>query len=154
MKRSAGILPYKIENGILKVYLEHPGGPYFENKDKWGICKGEYESEKAIDAAVREFKEETSFDINKDELIFIGSSKQANNKLAVIFGINIDLDCSKMKSNTFKLEWPPNSGKINEYPEMDKGGWFTISEAKTKIFKGQLKILEKLEEKYRDGYLK
>lgn len=146
MKRSAGVLPYKFEDGIVKVYLEHPGGPYWENKDLWSICKGEYTNEKAIDAAVREFEEETGFSVDRDSLFFIGSLKQqATNKLVTAFGIQCDLDPSKMKSNTFKLEWPPMSGKICEFPEMDEGRWFSLVEAKSKIFKGQTKLLEKFE---------
>lgn len=145
MKRSAGILPYKIVNGKVYVYLEHPGGPYWENKDLWSICKGEYSEEKAIDAAIREFAEETGFNLNKTELFFIGSVKlPSTKKLVTIFGVNKDLDVTKMKSNTFTLEWPPGSGNISQFPEMDKAGWFEIGEAKKKIFKGQEKILDKL----------
>ncbi len=145
MRRSAGILPYKIIDDEIYVYLEHPGGPYWENKDVWSICKGEYSEELAIDAALREFKEETGFTINKNELFFIGSVKLSSvNKLVTVFGINKDLDVTKMKSNTFTKEWPPGSGNISEFPEMDKACWFKIEEAKTKIFKGQEKILDKL----------
>lgn len=155
MKRSAGILPYKIENNELKVYLEHPGGPFWEGKDKWSICKGEYSDEKAIDAALREFNEESGFQVEARDLEFLGSQKlNSVNKLISIFIIKTDLDVTKMKSNTFKLEYPFGSGIINEYPEMDEGRWFTIAEAKEKVFKGQEKILEKLEERYNNGHLK
>ena len=146
MKRSAGILPYKFHDGKIMVYLEHPGGPYWEGIDLWSICKGEYNSEKAIDAAVREFNEETGFTVDKKDLFFIGSEKQNScNKLVTVFGIEKDVDPSKMVSNTFKKEWPPNSGHIEEFPEMDEGRWFFIQEAKEKIFKGQIKLLDKLE---------
>lgn len=145
MKRSAGILPFKIVDNKLFVYLEHPGGPYWEDKDLWSVCKGEYSNEKAIDAAIREFKEETNFEINKKDLFFIGSEKQeSTNKLVTIFGVETDFDAKKMSSNTFKLEWPPLSGEIHEYPEMDEGRWFLIEEAKGKILKGQRKFLDKL----------
>ncbi len=155
MKRSAGILPYKIENNELKVYLEHPGGPFWEGKDKWSICKGEYSDEKAIDAALREFNEESGFQVEARDLEFLGSQKlNSVNKLISIFIIKADLDVTKMKSNTFKLEYPLGSGIINEYPEMDEGRWFNIAEAKEKVFKGQEKILEKLEERYNNGHLK
>ena len=110
MKRSAGILPFKIVDNKLFVYLEHPGGPYWQDKDLWSICKGEYSNEKAIDAAIREFKEETNFEINKKDLFFIGSEKQeSTNKLVTIFGVETDFDVKKMSSNTFKLELPPLS---------------------------------------------
>lgn len=148
MKRSAGILPYKFEDGHLMVYLEHPGGPFWEGKDSWSICKGEYTKEKAIDAALREFNEETSFAVNKKDLFFIGSKKmESSNKLITIFGVETNFDASKMKSNTFKKEWPPMSGIIQEFPEMDEGRWFEIEEAMSKVFKGQETILEKLKDK-------
>ncbi len=147
MKKSAGILPYKIEDNKIFVYLEHPGGPYWTGKDKWSICKGEYKNEPAIDAAIREFTEETGFTVNKDELFFIKSVKlESSNKLITIFGLNKDFDASKMKSNTFNLEWPPKSGNMVEFPEMDEGRWIEIKTAKNKIFKGQEKVLDKLEE--------
>ncbi len=146
MKRSAGILPYKIVDGKIMVYLEHPGGPYWENKDEWSICKGEYKKEeKAINAALREFKEETGFALNKEDLHFIGSLKQqATKKLVIVFGVEKDINPEKMISNTFTKEWPPHSGQIQEFPEMDQGKWFTIEEADQKIFKGQRPILKKL----------
>lgn len=145
MKRSAGILPYRLKDGIIEVYLEHPGGPYWEGKDLWSICKGEYKEEKAIDAAIREFNEETSFTIDKDELFFIGSIKlDSTNKLVTVFGTNKNFDASKMKSNTFMLEWPKGSGTFHEFPEMDEGKWFKVDDAYKVIFKGQEKILDKL----------
>lgn len=154
MKRSAGILPYRVINNKVQVYLEHPGGPFWQGIDKWSICKGEYKYEKAKDAAIREFKEETGFKIDKDELIFIGSHKVlASNKLITIFAIKKDLDPSKMKSNTFIKEWPKGSGIIKEFPEMDKGEWFDIDEAKDKIFDSQVEILRKFVDKYNNGYL-
>lgn len=145
MKRSAGILPYKIEDDNLYVYLEHPGGPYWVEKDLWSICKGEFKNEKAIEAAIREFNEETGTLINREKLFFIGSKKQqATNKLVIVFGVEQDIDPTKMKSNKFKLEWPPESGIINEFPEMDKAAWFRIEEAYDKIFSGQQVFLKKL----------
>ena len=147
MKISAGVLPYKIDNNQLMVYLERPGGPYMQNKDLWSICKGEYQDEPAIDAAYREFMEESGLKIDKDKLVFLTSVKmESTNKLVSVFIINCDLDPTKMKSNTFKKEWPAGSGKICEFPEMAEGKWFLIADAKNKIFKGQIKILEKLEE--------
>ena len=145
MKRSAGILPYKYENNKLYVYLEHPGGPFYENKDTWSICKGEYEKEKAIDAAIREFKEESGFTIKKENLSFLSSHKVHKHKLVTVFITNIDLDPSKMTSNTFTKEFPKGSGNIQEFPEMDKGQWFEIDEAYQKIFKSQIPFLHKLE---------
>jgi len=145
MKRSAGILPYKIIDNKIYVYLEHPGGPFWKGKDSYSICKGEYKQEKAMDAAIREFKEETSFDVDKDKLFYVGTIKQKSGKLVTMFGIEMDIDPEKMHSNTFKKEWPPRSGKFEEFPEMDEGKWFTIEEAYTKIFSSQKKFLIKLE---------
>lgn len=145
MKRSAGILPYKIEDGNIKVYLEHPGGPYWEGIDKWSICKGEYKSESAIQAAKREFLEETGYEIKEEDLTYLGGYKQKSNKLVNIFIVNQDIDVTKMKSNTFKLEWPVGSLQIMEFPEMDEARWFDIETAKIKIFDGQIYFLRKLE---------
>lgn len=145
MKRSAGILPFKIENGRLMVFLEHPGGPFWEGIDKWSISKGEYKNEKAIDAAIREFKEESGFVVDKDELIYLGANKQKSKKLVNCFIINKDFDATNIKSNTFKKEWPVGSGVIQEFPEMDEARWFLLDEAKEKIFQGQIVFLNKLE---------
>lgn len=146
MKRSAGILPYKIEDGHLKVFLEHPGGPFWKGIDKWSICKGEYLNEPAILAAIREFKEESGYEINSKDLRFLGSIKQKSGKLVTLFIVNKDLDCLKVKSNTFKREWPIGSGNICEFPEMDEARWFEIEIAKEKILSGQKNFLNKLED--------
>ena len=146
MKRSAGILPYKYVDDKIYVYLEHPGGPYYENRDIWSICKGEYIKEKAIDAAVREFREEAGVSISKDELTYLSSHKVDNRKLVTIFITKTDIDPSKMTSNTFTKEYPKDSGIICEFPEMDKAKWFSIDEAYEKIYKSQIPFLSKLEE--------
>lgn len=135
IKRSAGILPYKYIDSELYVYLEHPGGPFWEGIDKWSVVKGEYSNEKAIKAARREFLEESGFDI-KEDLEYLGSFK-LKNKLAIIFCIEKDLDVSKMKSNTFIRD-------SKEYLEMDEAGWFKIDEAYDKIFNRQKKFLDRL----------
>ncbi len=145
MKRSAGILPYKIINNEIYVYLEHPGGPYWKNIEKYSICKGEYDNEKAIDAAIREFKEESGFEIKKEELIYLKSHKISNNKILTIFIINKDLDPEKMTSNTFKKEFA--NGEIKEFPEMDKACWLKLDEAQKYIFDSQIYFIEALKEK-------
>ena len=134
MKHSAGVLVYKIENQELKVLLCHMGGPYWQEKDigAWSIPKGEYKKEKAIDAAIREFQEETSFSIQKENLSFLGSKKQSSNKLVTIFSGIEKFDPSQAKSNTFTMEWPKGSGKIQEFPEMNRAEWLPILEAKKK----------------------
>lgn len=152
MKHSAGILIYKIENNQLKVLLCHMGGPYWQNIDKgaWSIPKGEFKKEKAIDAAMREFYEETGFHIDRNQLLFLGSKRQFNNKLVTIFSASYDFDATKASSNTFQKEWPKGSGIIQEFPEMDKAEWLNIEEAKLKILKGQIYFLEKLEKIFKE----
>jgi len=149
MKRSAGVLVYRIQNEQIEVLLCHMGGPYWQGVDYggWSIPKGEVQNEKAIDTAVREFQEETSFHIEKQKLTFLGSKKQSSNKLVIIFTATNDYDPRKAYSNTFQIEWPKGSGKISEFPEMDQAEWIPMNDAKKKILKGQIYFLSKLEEK-------
>lgn len=149
MKKSAGILIYHYDDKKLKVLLCHMGGPYWKNIDNggWSLPKGEVGKEKVIDAAIREFNEETGFLIAKEQLEFLGSKKQSNRKLVIIFSANNDFDTTKAVSNTFKKEYPKGSGNIQEFPEMDQAKWFDIEEAKLKILAGQKYFLEKLQTK-------
>ena len=144
MIRSAGILPYKIIDNKIYVYLEHPGGPYYKNVDKWAICKGEFKDESVNDAAVREFYEESGTKLNKDDLKYLTSHKVSHHKLVIMFYINTDIDANKIKSNTFKIEFPKGSGKLEEFPEMDKASWFLIDDAYSKIFESQIFFLDRL----------
>lgn len=155
MKRSAGIVPYKIIDGKLFVYLAHPGGPFWEGKDEWSICKGEYDRKKetALNAAKREFGEETGHQLKNNNLLFLGSSKQKSKKLITIFAVHEEIDASKIKSNTFIREYPFGSGIKREFPEMDKAKWFLLSEAMEKVFFGQKVILRKLNEMYEENLL-
>ena len=132
IQHSAGILAYKYVDGALKVMLAHPGGPFWMKKDKasWSIPKGLLEDgEETKSAAIREFKEEIGCTIEK-ELIELGSIKQSSGKIITIF--------------TVEMEWPPKSGKMEEFPENDRAEWFDIDIARIKIFKGQLGFLDKL----------
>lgn len=135
MRRSAGILPYKYIDNDLYVYLEHPGGPFWEGIDKWSVVKGEYSNEKAINAARREFMEESGFDIQED-LEYLGSFK-LKNKLVIMYCIEKDLDVSKMRSNIFVRD-------SKEYYEMDEARWFKIDDAYSYIFNRQKKILDRI----------
>lgn len=135
MRRSAGILPYKYIDDDLYVYLEHPGGPFWEGIDKWSVVKGEYSNEKAINAARREFMEESGFDIQED-LEYLGSFK-LKNKLVIMYCIEKDLDVSKMRSNIFVRD-------SKEYYEMDEARWFKIDDAYSYIFNRQKKILDRI----------
>ena len=143
MKRSAGILPYKIVDNEIYVYLEHPGGPYLKNIEKYSMCKGEYTDEPAIEAAIREFKEESGFDIRIDELKYLKSHKISNNKLLTVFIVEKDLNPDLMKSNTFIKKF--SNGEVKEFLEMDKACWFKLDTAKEVIFSNQLYFLKQLE---------
>jgi len=145
MKTSTGILPFKIENGRLKVFLVHMGGPFWAKKDKgaWSIAKGEVEEgEDLLKAAKREFFEETSKKIDGN-FIDLGETKTSN-KIIHIFAINKDLD-TDAKSNYFELEWPPKSGNIQKFPEVDRAEWFDIDKAYEKIVKSQKNFLDRLQ---------
>ena len=152
MKRSAGILTYKIEDNIIKVLLCHFGGPYWKNTDigGWTLSKGEVsKKEKVLETAKREFMEETNLNI-VTPLNYLGTKKISRKKLAIMFYTNSDFYIVNCKSNTFKLEFPKGSGNIQIFPEMDKYKWMNIDEAKEKIIKNQLYFLKKLEQKLRN----
>ncbi len=143
---SAGILVYRYKNSDLQVLLVHPGGPFWSRKDlgSWSIPKGIFdESENPLDAAKREFMEETGFAV-EGEFIELGELRQPSKKIIHAWSIEDNFDISQLKSNTFKLEWPRKSGNIEEYPEVDKGEWFSLDIAQKKIFKGQREFLARL----------
>jgi len=146
-KNSAGILLYRFNNKSLEVLLVHPGGPYFTKKDSgvWSIPKGEFTMEEnPIDAAKREFKEETGVDISGIDFIELSPIEQKNNKTVYAWALPGNIDTSIIKSNTFELEWPPKSGKQQSFPEIDKGQWFDVSTAKEKINERQIPLLDEL----------
>ena len=152
MKRSAGILPYKIVDKKIYVYLEHPGGPYWQGINKWSICKGEKRyKEKACMTAIREFCEESGTLIDREELDYLVSNKVSNDKLVILFIANVDIDPTKMTSNTFKKEFPKGSGIICEFPEMDEANWFLIDDAYDVIFDNQVFFLRRLYDKLRSS---
>lgn len=147
-EHSGGILAYKYVDGRLKVMLAHPGGPFWVKKDEaaWSIPKGLQEiDEDILNTAKREFEEETGCKIQKD-LLELGTIKQPSKKLITIFAVEMEIDVDKVKSNLFEMEWPPKSGNIQKFPENDRAQWFSIEEAKKKIFKGQKGFLDKLVE--------
>lgn len=131
---SGGILLFRYLDNRLQVMLVHPGGPFWAKKDEgaWSIPKGLLEeNEEALEAAKREFAEETGFDI-VGEFIDLGELKQPSKKIVHAWALEKNIDTSKIKCNSFSLEWPPKSGKIKDYPEIDKGQWFDIDEARKK----------------------
>jgi predicted NUDIX family NTP pyrophosphohydrolase len=148
-KLSAGLLLFREVNAQVEVFLVHPGGPFWARKDEgaWSIPKGEYSAnEDPMEAAKREFKEETGVEAAGDFLA-LGESKQPGGKLVTAWAVESDLDPGAIQSNTFSLEWPPKSGKVQEFPEVDRAGWFPLPEARTKILKGQVPFLDRLIEK-------
>jgi predicted NUDIX family NTP pyrophosphohydrolase len=145
-QRSAGILMYRRQGDAVDVLLVHPGGPFWKNKDEgaWSIPKGLYqESEDALAAARREFEEETGA-APAGEFIPLGEFKQSSAKIVSVWAVEGEFDVTKLTSNTFALEWPPKSGKINDFPEIDRAAWFSLSEARRKILKGQRGVLDAL----------
>ena len=144
--RSAGLLLYKYVDSQLQLMLVHPGGPFWVKRDDgaWSIPKGLYEQgENPLQAAKREFKEETGYEI-EGHFIDLGEIKQPSGKIIRAWAIECDIDTANIVSNTFRLEWPRHSGHVNEYPETDKGDWFEIDQARRKILKGQIGFIEKL----------
>jgi len=145
-KKSAGLLMYRRGQRGLEVFLVHPGGPFWSKKDagSWSIPKGEYvPGEDPFEVAKREFQEETSFEAS-GEFIPLTSRKQPSGKIITAWVFEGDCDASAVKSNTFLMEWPPGSGRQQEFPEVDRAGWFSISVAKEKISKGQSGFLDEL----------
>jgi predicted NUDIX family NTP pyrophosphohydrolase len=145
-KKSAGLLMYRRRHGVLEVLLVHPGGPFWQKKDggAWSIPKGEYTTgEDPLEEAKREFQEETGLRAS-GEFVPLSSRKQASGKTITAWAFEGDCDASTVKSNTFAMEWPPRSGKREEFPEVDRAGWFSIPDAKVKIIKGQLGFVDEL----------
>jgi predicted NUDIX family NTP pyrophosphohydrolase len=147
VKVSAGILLYRIRDGVLEFFLVHPGGPFFVKKDAgvWGIPKGEIgEGEDPLAAARREFEEETGFTAG-GAVLPLAPVKQKGGKIVLAWAMEGDCDPETMKSNTFTMEWPPHSGRQQEFPEVDRAGWFGLSEAKQRINPAQAGFLDELE---------
>jgi predicted NUDIX family NTP pyrophosphohydrolase len=147
LRMSAGILLFRFKNSNPEILLFHPGGPYWAKKDAgvWSIPKGLLnEGEDPLDAANRELREETGIEV-KGKLNQLTPIKQKNNKMVFAWSLEQDFDPINLKSNLFEIEWPPKSGKKMQFPEMDKGAWFTIEEAKVKILAAQLPFIFELE---------
>ncbi len=144
-KQSAGLLVYRQKNGRLEVLLTHPGGPFFVKKDAWGVPKGEYESNEDPTSAARcEFEEEIGQKAPEGELIELGEIKRADGKVIKVWAVEGDVDTSHITSSLFDLEWPPRSGKIQQFPEVDKARWFSLSQTSGKMHKGQEVFIKRL----------
>jgi predicted NUDIX family NTP pyrophosphohydrolase len=147
-KHSAGILLYRKKGHSLEVFLVHPGGPFWVKKDEgaWSIPKGEFEEENPRAAAQREFHEETGVYV-EGKFLELSPQKQKGGKIVYAWAVEGDLDPDEVRSNTFEIEWPPRSGKKQEFPEIDKGQWFTVQLAIKKINQGQAGLIRELTEK-------
>jgi predicted NUDIX family NTP pyrophosphohydrolase len=146
-KQSAGIVLYRRRNSQLEVFLVHPGGPFWKNKDQgaWSIPKGEFESgEDPLAAARREFEEETGVRLADGEFMPLGEIKQAGGKIVTAWALEGECAASEIRSNLFSLEWPPKSGRLQEFPEVDRAAWFELKEARDKLLNGQLGFLDRL----------
>jgi predicted NUDIX family NTP pyrophosphohydrolase len=144
-KISAGLLVYR-RRGELEVFLVHPGGPFWSKKDAgaWSVPKGEIgEGEDPLQAAKREFLEETGFRI-AGEFHPLDAVKQSGGKVVQAWAIEADCDPAQLRSNRFSMEWPPKSGKTQDFPEVDRAGWFNIEEARKRITPGQIGLLDQL----------
>ena len=144
---SAGLLLYRVKNGVIEVFLVHPGGPLWMQKDigVWSIPKGLVDKdENALDAARREFSEETGF-TSTGPFVPLTPIKLASGKIVHAWAFEGNCDAQDMRSNNFTMEWPPQSGKRGTFPEADRGAWFRFEEAIRKISKGQRHLLEELQ---------
>lgn len=145
-KRSAGLLMYRRRDNI-EILLVHPGGPFWAGKDEgaWSLPKGLVNpGEDELLAAIREFEEETGFPA-EGEFRALSPLRQPSGKVIVAWAFEGDCDAERMKSNLFTMEWPPRSGKMVEFPEADRAGWFDLESAKAKIIKGQRGFIEEFE---------
>ncbi len=145
-RRSAGILLYRRTPG-LQVLLGHMGGPFWARRDEgaWSIPKGEHDDgEDALDAARREFAEELGSPVPSTALLPLGELR-AGSKVLTVWAAEGDLDADAVVSGTFPLEWPPRSGRVQHFPEVDRAAWFGLDEARAKLVTGQVPYLDRLE---------
>jgi predicted NUDIX family NTP pyrophosphohydrolase len=148
-ERSAGILLFRHAGDDLEVLLVHPGGPYFARRDAgaWSIPKGLYEpGEEPLACARREFAEELGTPCPDGPVLELGEIRQRNGKRVTAWAVEGDLDAGAISSNTFTLQWPPRSGRIREFPEVDRAGWFGVEAAREKLIAAQVPLLERLAE--------
>jgi predicted NUDIX family NTP pyrophosphohydrolase len=146
-KLSAGILLYRLRRNQLEVFLVHPGGPFWTKKDlgAWSIPKGEFAAgDDPLSAAKREFQEETGFAMPMGELHFLSEVRLTSGKIVTAWALEGTCDADAIHSNTFSLEWPPKSGKTQEFPEVDRAAWFTLDDAAHKIHPMQREFLNRL----------
>ncbi|WP_426562988.1 NUDIX domain-containing protein [Angustibacter sp. McL0619] len=145
--RSAGILVHRHTSGVLQVLLGHMGGPLWSRKDEaaWSIPKGEYGPEETAEAAARrEFSEELGLPVPDGELRPLGELRASSSKVLTIWALDGDLDVDAVRPGTFEMQWPPGSGRMQEFPEIDRAAWFDLDTARVKLVKGQRPYLDRL----------
>ena len=145
-KNAAGLLLYRCHGELLEVFLVHPGGPFWAKKDAgaWSLPKGEIgEDEDPLRAAKREFTEETGFPI-EGEFRPLEPIKQPGGKVVQAWAIEADCDPAQVRSNVFTMEWPPKSGRTQQFPEVDRAEWFNVAEARKRIIAAQINFLDQL----------
>ena len=148
-KTSAGLLVYRRSGGSVEVLLVHPGGPFWARRDDgaWSIPKGEYEAgEDPLEVAVREFGEELGHEPPAGSPQGLGELRQPGGKRVCAWALEGDLDVTTIESNTFEMEWPPRSGTLRGFPEVDRAGWFDLDAARRKLLSGQIPFLDRLAE--------
>ncbi|GJF21864.1 MULTISPECIES: NUDIX domain-containing protein [Streptomyces] len=149
MRRSAGLLLHRPGDGGTEVLLGHMGGPFYARRDAgaWTIPKGEYDpAEPAWEAARREFEEELGLPPPDGEAVPLGEVRQSGGKVVTAWAVEADLDPATVAPGTFRMEWPPRSGRIEEFPELDRVAWFTVDRAREVIVKAQAAFLDRLAE--------
>ncbi|MEU0895061.1 NUDIX domain-containing protein [Streptomyces massasporeus] len=149
MKRSAGLLLFHSGENGLEVLLGHMGGPFFARRDAgaWTVIKGEHEQdEPAWEAARREFQEELGLPPPDGEAIDLGEVRQTGGKIVTAWAVRADLDPATITPGTFRMEWPPRSGRLQEFPELDRVAWFGLDRARSVIVKAQAAFLDRLAE--------
>ena len=149
-RRSAGIVLHRDGAGGPEVLLVHPGGPFWAKKDlgAWSIPKGEYEPDEDPRAcALREFEEETGTRLDAADLVELGTVVQKAGKEVSAWAVRGDLDPATVRSNTFTMEWPPRSGRRQEFPEVDRAEWFALDEARAKLVPAQAELIDRLAER-------
>lgn len=151
-KHSAGLLLYRKTKDLLEIFLVHPGGPLWAKKDlgSWSIPKGEFDQqEEALLAAKREFHEETGFPAPQGEYLLLKPVRQKSGKIVHAWAVEAEVDAEHVHSNDFEMEWPPRSGKVQSFPEIDRATWYSVEEAQQKINPGQVGLIQELLEKLR-----
>ncbi len=146
-RTSAGILLWRRGAAGVEVLLGHMGGPFWARRDDaaWSIPKGEYgPGEDPFAVALREFEEELGTPVPADDFLRLGEVRQSGGKVLTVWAAEGDLDATTTRSNTFSLEWPPRSGRLQDFPEIDRAAWLAVDVARTKLVKGQVPLLDRL----------